>query len=277
MSTQQKPPPPPPRNGNGQTATAAAPPSADRFAVVGGRIDSPQRVLLYGPGGIGKSTLAALAPNPVFLDIEGGTRELDVPRVEGIRDFADLRACLQSSALDDYGTVIIDSATKAEELAIAHTIATVPHEKPGIKITSLENYGFGKGLSHAYDTFLHLLSDLDSQIRRGRHVVLIAHECIADVPNPSGEDFIRFEPHLQSPKSGKASIRNRVVQWCDHVVFIGYDVASVDGKGKGAGGRTIYTSEMPDHIAKSRRVAIDQAFESPTDGSLWAAILGGAS
>jgi len=276
MTQQQKPPPPPPRNGNGPTATATAPQNGDRFAVVGGRIDSPQRVLLYGPGGIGKSTLAALAPNPVFLDIEGGTRELDVPRVEGIRDFADLRACLQSNALDGYGTIIVDSATKAEEFAVAHTLANTPHEKPGIKITSVESYGFGKGMQHVYDTFLHLLSDLDSQIRRGRHVVLVAHECIADVPNPSGEDFIRFEPHLQSPKSGKASIRNRVVQWCDHVVFIGYDVASVDGKGKGAGGRTIYTSEMPDHIAKSRRVALDQAFESPTDGSVWAAILGGA-
>lgn len=275
MEQKKSPPPPPPRNGNGTTATAA-PPSADRFAVVGGKIDSPQRVLLYGPGGIGKSTLAALAPNPVFLDIEGGTRELDVPRVEGIRDFADLRACLQSNALDSYGTVIVDSATKAEEWAVAFTIANAKLENNS-KATSIESWGYGKGYQHVYDTFLHFLSDLDSQVRRGRHVILIAHECVTDVPNPTGENFIRFEPHLQSPKSGKASIRNRVVQWCDSVVFIGYDVASVEGKGKGVGSRTIYTSEMPDHIAKSRRVAVEQSFESPTDGSIWAAILGGAS
>lgn len=274
--TIQKPPPPPPRNGNG-TATTTAPPNADRFAVVGGKIDSPQRVLLYGPGGIGKSTLAALAPNPVFLDIEGGTNELDVPRANGIRDFADLRECIQSNALNDFATIVLDSGTKAVEWTAAHTVKTVKHEKPGQVITSLESYGFGRGTQHLFDQFLFLLADADSQIRRGRHFIMITHECVSDVPNPSGEDFIRFEPHLPSPKSGKASIRNRVVQWADHVVFIGYDVASVDGKGKGAGGRTIYTSEMPDHIAKSRRVAIDQSFESPTDGSLWAAILGGAS
>lgn len=276
MELQKPAPPPPPKRAAQTPAATAAPPNGDRFAVVGGRIASPQRILLYGPGGIGKSTLASLAPNPVFLDIEGGTRELDVPRVEGIDTFADLRACLQSNALDSFGTIIVDSATKAEEWAVAHTLANVKHEK-GNTVTSIEGYGFGKGYQHVYDTFLLMLADLDSQVRRGRHVMLIAHECTADVPNPSGDDFIRYEPHLQSPKSGKASIRNRVVQWADHVVFIGYDVVSDGGKGKGAGGRTIYTSELPDHIAKSRRVSLSEPFNSPTDGSIWAAILGGAS
>ncbi|MEN6425967.1 MAG: ATP-binding protein [Phycisphaerales bacterium] len=271
MEKTKAPPPPPMRY---PPIAAAAP--GERFAVVGGKIDSPQRILIYGPGGIGKTSLAALAPNPVFLDIEGGSRELDVPRVEGIANFADLRTCIQSNALDRFQTIVIDSATKAEEMAVAHTLE---HTKmaDGGKVASIEGYGYGKGYQHVYDTFLHLLSDLDGQIKRGRHVVLIAHECVSDVPNPTGENFIRFEPHLQSPKSGKGSIRNRVVQWCDHVVFIGYDVAAKDGKGKGVGGRTIYTSELPDHVAKSRKVAIDQPFKSSTDGSLWAALLGGAS
>lgn len=264
------PPPAPARSG-----PAPVPAAARQFAVVGGRIDSPQRVTLYGPGGIGKSTLAALAPNPVFLDIEGGTRDMDVQRVDGIETFADLRACLQSSALDAYKTVVVDTATKAEEWAIRHTLDHVKHEKGGT-VTSLEGYGFGKGYQHVYDTFLLLLADLDSQVRRGRNVILIAHDCIADVPNPVGDDFIRFEPHLQAPKSGKASIRNRVVQWSDHVLFLGYDIISEGGKGKGGGTRTIYTSEMPDHIAKSRRVALAQPFTSPSDGSIWAAILGGS-
>src|SRR5262245_49251093 len=232
MNTQQTAPPPPARR-------AAPPPrepqpagaSTNRFAVVAGRVAGAQRTLLYGPGGIGKSSLSARAPGVIFLDVENGTRELDVPRVEGIETFADLRACLQSSALDGFKTIVLDSVTKAEELAIAHTLATVPHEK-GHLVKSLEAYGFGKGYQHVYDTFLLLLQDLDRQVRAGRNVILIAHDCTADVPNPVGEDFIRFEPHLQAPKSGKASIRNRVIQWADHVLFLGYDVVSEDGKGK---------------------------------------------
>ena len=245
-----------------------------RYAIVGGKIDGPQRILLYGPGGIGKSTLAALAPNPVFLDVENGTNEIDVPRVEGLSGFRDLRVCLQSNALDGFSTIVLDSATRAEEWAIAHTLATVKAEK-GATVTSIESYGFGKGYQHVFDTFLLLLADLDKRVRKGQHVILIAHDCITTVPNPMSEDFIRFEPHLQGPRSGRASIRNRVVQWCDHVLFVGYDVLAKEGKGIGAGTRTIYSSELPTHIAKSRRISSNIAFSNASDGSIWNSIFGG--
>lgn len=282
MTMTQKLPPPARKANGGPKAAAPKPPqnggqsagAIKRFAVIAGRIDGPQRVLIYGPGGIGKSSLAALAPNPVFLDVESGTRHLDVPRVEGLETWDDLRACLNSSALDGFDTVVLDTCTKAEEMAVAHTLATVPHEK-GHHVKSIEGYGFGKGYTHLYDTFLLLLADMDRQVRAGRNAVLIAHDCIADVPNPVGEDFIRYEPHLQAPKSGKASIRNRVVQWADHVLFVGYDIIAEDGKGKGSGTRTIWPVERPDHLAKSRSVADPRPFEFG-DGSIWEEILGGA-
>ncbi len=275
MTTQQTAPPPPVRRAAPPAPREAQPAAAPspRFAVVGGRISGPQRGLVYGPGGGGKTTLASLAPKPVYLDIESGSRELDVPRVEGIETFADLRAALQSSVLDGYETVVLDSATRAEELAVAHTLSTVPHEK-GHFVKSLEGYSFGKGYQHVYDTFLLLLQDLDRQIRAGRNVILIAHDCVADVPNPAGDDFIRFEPHLQAPKSGKASIRNRVIQWADHVLFLGYDVVTKEGKGQGAGTRTIWPVERPDHVAKSRILSEPLPFTGPEDGAIWTRIFG---
>ena len=251
-------------------------PSGDRFGIISGKIDRPQRILIYGRGGIGKSTLASLAPNPIFIDIEKGTGELDVPRISDIDTFADLRGCIQSNALDGFGSVVLDSKTKSEEMSEVHVIANIKHEK-GKPIRNIQDYGFSKGLGHIYDQMVLLLADLDSQIRRGRNVILIAHECICDAPNPYGEDYIRYEPDLQSPKSGKNSVRNRVVQWADHVLFVGYDVSSEDGKGKGAGTRTIYTSEMPSHVAKSRRVATALPFTGPTDGEIWTHILGGTT
>lgn len=277
------PPPAAPKTVPPSSQPQAAKPNgkpAKDFAVSTGRIAGPQRILIYGTGGIGKSSLAALAPKPVFLDIEGGTKDLDVARIgpDVIESFADLRAVMASDKLDEFATVVVDTATKAEELAVQHTLHHVRHEK-GHVVDRLEGYGFGKGQSHVFETFLLLLQEADRLVRRGKNVVLVAHDCISDVPNPVGDDFIRYEPHLQSPKSGKASIRNRVVQWADHVLFVGYDVITKEGKGQGGGTRTIWTVERPDHIAKVRgakeRDVPDSMPYEHGDNTIWNLILGG--
>lgn len=41
----------------------------------------PQRVIIYGPEGVGKSTLAAGLPAPLFLDTEEGTQHMNVDRM----------------------------------------------------------------------------------------------------------------------------------------------------------------------------------------------------
>ena len=42
----------------------------------------PQRVIIYGPEGVGKSTLAAGLPAPLFLDTEEGTQHMNVDRIQ---------------------------------------------------------------------------------------------------------------------------------------------------------------------------------------------------
>ena len=51
---------------------------------------------------------------------------------------------------------------------------------------------------------------------------------------------------MENPSSGKASVRLRLREWLDHLLFIGYDVEctkQMDGKAKGQGTRTIYPQE----------------------------------
>jgi hypothetical protein len=269
--------PPPPAKAS-PVAVAATP---RKFGVSSGRIVGPQRVVVYGPGGVGKSELASLAPKVVFLDLESGTKKLDVARANNVETYADVRAWLQSDECDPYETVVIDTATKLEEIGAAHVIATVPHEKSSNRIVSLQSYGFGKGLAHLYDAFTLVLQDCDRLVRRGKNVILIAHSCTSDAPNPNGDNWLRYEPRLQHPKK-ESSIRERVFGWADHVLFVGYDVAvNDDGKGVGGGTRTIFTSELPSHVAKTRG-AFNEADVVPAskpypkgDGSIWSLILGG--
>ena len=99
------------------------------------------RIVLYGPGGIGKTTSAATAPGPVAIfDLddslprlrsqlaESGLK-LDLRCVETGPSWQNIRQALHAPGWDDVKTIVIDSATRAEELAIAHTLATIPHEK----------------------------------------------------------------------------------------------------------------------------------------------------
>jgi hypothetical protein len=242
------------------------------------------RVVLYGPGGIGKTCLAAQLPGPVaFVDLDESLGKLrayltankiisNLMPVEGVASWLDLRAVLQSDGWDKIKTIVVDTGTRAEELAVAHTLGTVLHEK-GQKCNSVEDYGYGKGFGHVFDTFLPLLADLDRHCRAGRNVAILCHDCTCTVPNPAGEDWLRYEPRLQSPASGKASIRLRVREWADHVLFMGYDLdVTKEGKGRGAGTKTIYTSELPHFMAKSR--TCQQSIPVGTDGeAVWSEII----
>lgn len=236
------------------------------------------RVLLYGTGGIGKTTLGCKAPGPVaFCDAEDSLDILrpkleeagiELPALIPAANFKDLLTSLKSPGWEQFRSIVIE-VTRVGEWAVAHTLATVktkscqnPHR--------LEDYGYGKGYGFVWDVFLNLLSDLDRHVRAGRNVILIAHDCIKNVPNPEGDDWIRYEPRLQD--NDKASIKLRVKEWADHVLFFGYDVIAEDGKAKGSGTRTIYSAERPHCMAKSRTTdGTPIAVEDGTD--VWGQII----
>lgn len=267
------------RNFNGPPLPAPAPVPLARSKVAFGKIATAagHRIVLYGPGGIGKTTLATLLPGETaFYDLDESLAHLKgqlgdrVPKVVPAETWQDIRTSLQADGWDGINNIVIDSATKAEEMAVAHTLANVLAD--GKRVTSVEGYGYGKGYGFVFDTFLPLLADLDRHARAGRNVILICHDCTTNVPNPAGEDWLRYEPRLQSPTSGKASIRLRVREWADHVLFLGYDVAvNQDGKGCGSGTRTLYPAELPHCMAKSRTTA--QAMAIAEGVEVWAEII----
>lgn len=234
------------------------------FVVSSGVEVGPERTAIYGTGGIGKSTLAAaignLGKNALFLDADAGSKRVACNRLgpqQGLVDWQSLRAALANdSLLAPYDVVILDSISRCEEWCVAHVIKTIPAgsiEKRFGSVDRLEDYGYGKGFQHVYEEMKKLLADLDRQVLAGRDVVVVAHSCKANVPNPKGEDFIRYEPRLQTSSTGKADVRSLFKEWLDHLVFVDYDISvGDDQKAIGHGTRTIYCQERPTHVAKSR-------------------------
>jgi hypothetical protein len=227
---------------------------------------------IYGPGGIGKTTLAANAPGPVvFFDLDNSLRVLQIPGVQvvqGIETWQQMRDALLGDGWGEIKTLVIDSVTRAEELCVEHVLKTIKTEK-GATAHKIEDYGYGKGYRFLYDTFLTLLSDLERHITQGRNVVMCLHDCTTSVPNPHGEDWIRYEPRLYT--SDKNSLRLRTREWLDNLWFLGYDIAvDKSGKGQSSGTRTLWPDEMPHCMAKSRTIHTPMEV-IPGDNSIWEA------
>lgn len=107
--------------------------------IIRGKQINAQKVVLYGPEGVGKSTFAAQFPDPIFIDTEGSTDNLDVARVKPL-SWTELTQNVEYfiSHPDELGTLIIDTADWAERMCIEHILAS-----NGWK--GIEDPGYGKG------------------------------------------------------------------------------------------------------------------------------------
>lgn len=205
-----------------------------------------QRLLIYGPEGIGKSTMASMMPDPLFIDVEDGTGHLFVRRLPVPNDWDMLTEEVRfvSSEPDGTMTLVIDSVDAAERLCQQKVCQTA--NKP-----SIESWGYGKGYTIVAEKFRELLAACDRCINVGINVVLVAHSQMRkfERPDESGS-YDRFEVKLDK------RIASMAKEWADAVLFLDYETfVSVDenGKGKASGGkRVIRTSHHVSWDAKNR-------------------------
>src|SRR5271157_2023629 len=146
---------------------------------------SGEKIIIVGKTGMGKSTLASLAPRPVFIGFDDGGRKLRHP-VTGehllqitkeddlpVSTFLELRQALAQIPGMDIDTLVIDTVTVSEAIAEQYVLATVPTD--GGKIAAnMESYGWGKGYKHLYDAMRLLLVDFDRIITAGKNIILVA-------------------------------------------------------------------------------------------------------
>lgn len=238
--------------GGNRPAPAAKQPEAKQEFTFGrqrGKTKRAQNIVIYGTGGVGKSTLAAMAPSPVFIDLENGTSELDVQRItQPDWTFDALCACLADvSQFAQDETVVIDSATRTQDLIIQQVVDN--HDT----FKSIEDWDYNKGYQMLCDGFDKYLALIQRLIANGKNVVQIAHDTTQKFQNPEGDNYVRFEPRLyHNHNKPTQTILMKVKESCDHLLFVKYDVIANKGKAQGSGTRAVYSAEMPYYMAKSR-------------------------
>ena len=68
--------------------------------IITGKQARYQKIVIYGPEGIGKSTFAAHFPKPLFIDTEASTAHMDVARLERPTSWAVLMEYVQELTKD---------------------------------------------------------------------------------------------------------------------------------------------------------------------------------
>ncbi len=220
--------------------------------IIRGKIPCTKKVLVYGPEGIGKSTFAARFPEPLFIDTEGSTKEMDVARMPTPLSWAMLLQQIDyvKQHTDICRTLVIDTLDWAEQMCVR--CICDKHGKSGI-----EDFGYGNGYIYTKEEFGRLLNSLEEVIRGGIHVVVTAHAQMRKFEQPDEMGaYDRWELKLGKKTTSQTS--PLVKEWADMVLFANYKTFSVavDDKGKKhkaqGGARVMYTAHHPCWDAKNR-------------------------
>ncbi|MCQ2507272.1 MAG: ATP-binding protein [Dorea sp.] len=231
------------------------------MGVVTGKRILPKRIVIYGVEGIGKSELASQFPDPLFLDVEGGTGEIECQRwfpnnVEHFRDWYDVQSGLDYVENTPHccKTLVIDTVDWCE-----HLMTKAMLEKD--QVPSIEKYGYGAGYKYLMEKFQkELLDRLDRIWKRCKiNIVILAHAQLRKFEQPDEMGaYDRYEMKLT--KTPKCDMTALVKEWADMVLFCNYKTNVVNigegpnkkAKAVGKGSRVIYTTHHSCWDAKNR-------------------------
>lgn len=211
-----------------------------------GPVPRPQRGIIYGVEGVGKTSLAVELPKPILIDTESGSHQFTCSRITVGNDQqldGAIRALMTEP--NDYMTVIIDTVDWAEK----YQLAKICKQK---EVGNITDFAHGHGYTLLRDSFDKFLLDLNGFIRLGKHVILIGHAQAKTVQLPGiGEPFDRWELKLDKRNS------ETVTEWADFQLFVNFDIRTAkakDGTVRAIAGqdRLIYPMHSAAYDAKNR-------------------------
>lgn len=216
-------------------------------------IAKPPRVVVYGVPGIGKTTLACSAPNPIVIPVEDGLGDIGVDAFPQPTSLDEVMGCITSlyeKPDHGYKTLVLDSLDKLEPL-VWDAVCVAGGKK------RIEDFGFGKGYSSAISEWRSVLAGLDALREQGMTIVCIAHSTVAKVEPPDSDQYDRWQMRLH--KHAEAT----VADWADAILFANYEVKLISSNDQrkraiGDGTRLLYTTERPAYRAKNRYRMPDQ-------------------
>jgi len=178
---------------------------------------------LFSEPGLGKTTLAAMFPAPVFIRAEDGTASLEghpdamlFPVAKSVQDVFDAIDALASQE-HDRKTVVIDSVTQFEKLAISEILDS--ETNPKAKNMAAAHGGYGKAFGMLDRRHQELREACDYLATDcGMNVVFIAHATTEELDLPDADKYSRYT--IQLHKNRQYDCVHHYANNADMVAFI---------------------------------------------------------
>ncbi len=230
--------------------------------VVTEQIKTPLICTIFGDPGLGKTSLAATFPEPIFLLFEDGLKSVN-PKPASFplcNNSADAFGYLQMLRKEDhsYKTLIVDSVSQLDEVFTSEILA----EDKSAKSFPASHGGYGAPYT--------MLSSRHGRIRRyaealmrekGMHIVFIGHSELEDVNPPDGSgQFNKYSIRL-SKKSRCHYVDNvDLVGFLKLDYFIKGEKTDKTKKALDDGSRVLICHATASNISKNR-LGIDEPIE----------------
>jgi len=209
--------------------------------VIKGRTFPPDRTVIYGPPGVGKSTFACSGPGVLALDYEYGLEHIGPDRVRGAESWPKTLELVREACLSEGGhtKVVVDTLDRLEDQA---TMAVCADGKK----KALSDFGYGDGFEALLTKWRELLLILEVAREKGREVILVCHVQQKTQDDPTIGSYSKYIAALSKRCWGATH------RWADNVLFANYECGLVEGRAVMTGQRLAYTQAGTGYDAKNR-------------------------
>jgi len=223
------------------------------LATAGKPQSRPVAITILGDAGLGKTSLAATFPKPIFIRSEDGLRSVSegmmpdaFPLIKSVDDlWAQLTALIREE--HEYQTVVIDTVTTLDSIFTDYVLETDP-KKP--KSLNQAHGGYGAGRDMIASLHRRVRNGCGMLMDRGMNVVFVAHAETVRIEPPDAPPYTKYAMRMNEKST---------LPYIDNVDAIGFirleTFVTGDGDVKKAvsdGTRQLVCHAMAANVSKNR-------------------------